>query len=180
MRLGDTLEIRELESQDEQQAIDAHHQLIAEDFEFLPTWSADEDWEDYIYRMSAGRRGEHIPEGWVRSGLFAAFDQGDLVGRVSLRYELNEGLLQVGGHIGYGVIPEYRRLGVARALCKFGLQELREAEIEHALVTCDSDNIASKSTIESCGGLLDAELPEIEVSDGPSKLRFWIPTRSIR
>ena len=180
MTLGKTLEIRELESQDEQQAIDAHHLMLCEDFEFLPTWSAAEQWEDYIYRMKAGRRGEHIPEGWVRSALFAAFDEGDLVGRVSVRYEINESLFQVGGHIGYGVVPEYRRRGAAQELCKFGLQELRESGIEHALVTCDSKNIGSKSTIEKCGGLLDAELPEIEVNFGPSKLRFWMPTRSIR
>lgn len=180
MTLGIALEIRELESRDEQQAVDAHHSMLSEDFEFLPTWSAAEAWEDYIYRMKAGRRGEHIPEGWVRSALFAAFDEGDLVGRVSVRYELNEGLLQAGGHIGYCVVPEYRRRGVAQELCRFGLQELLESGIGHALVTCDSDNIGSRATIEKCGGLLDAKLPEIEASHGPGTLRFWIPTRSTR
>lgn len=180
MALGIALEIRELEIGDEQQAIDAHHLMLGDDFEFLPTWSLAEAWEDYVYRMKAGRRGEHIPEGWVRSALFAAFEDGELVGRVSVRYELNEGLLQVGGHIGYGVVPEYRRRGAAQQLCRFGLQELHAAGIERALVTCDSNNIGSRSTIEKCGGLLDAKLPEIEASHGPGTLRFWIPTQSIR
>lgn len=180
MTLGSMLEIRELASQDEQQAIDAHHAMLPEDFEFLPGWSSRDAWEDYLGWIQAMRRGEHIPEGWVRSALFAAFDEGDLVGRVSIRYELNAGLLQVGGHIGYGVVPEYRRRGAAEHLCRFGLGELLDAGVEQALVTCDSTNAGSKAAIEKCGGVLDSALPEAEVSQGPDKLRFWIPTRPQR
>jgi len=171
------LEIRELSSADEQQAIDAHQAMLADDFEFLPTWSRNEQWEDYVYRMNAGRRGEHIPEGWVRSALFAAFDEaGELVGRVSVRYELNDSLVQNGGHIGYGVLPEHRRRGIAMALCQFGLAELAQAVVPRALLTCDSTNTGSKKTIENCGGALDPEFPVLEVDGGPDSLRYWIPT----
>ncbi|TAP27752.1 GNAT family N-acetyltransferase [Arthrobacter sp. S41] len=177
MITSEPLEIRELASQDEQQAVDAHNLMLVEDFEFLPTWSADEHWEDYIYRMKAGRRGEHVPPGWVRSALFVAFDQaGELVGRVSVRYELNDSLLQFGGHIGYGVVPEFRRRGIAAELCRFALNEVRVAGVDQALLTCDSTNEGSKATIKKCGGVLDAELPEVAHSGGPSTLRFWIPT----
>ncbi|WP_159609714.1 GNAT family N-acetyltransferase [Glutamicibacter sp. JC586] len=177
MSYRETLEIRELTSADEQQAIDAHQTMLADDFEFLPTWTQHEAWEDYIYRMNAGRRGEHIPPGWVRSALFAAFDQGgELVGRVSVRYELNDSLLQYGGHIGYGVLPEFRRRGVAVQLCQFALRQVRDAGVKQALLTCDSTNVGSQTTIKKCGGVLDAEFPVLESSDGTSSLRFWIPT----
>jgi len=180
MTFRNALEFRELASQDEQQAIDAHQVMLDDDFEFLPTWSADEQWEDYVYRMSAGRRGEHIPEGWVRSALFGAFDDGELVGRVSVRYELNDWLLQVGGHIGYGVVPDHRRRGVAAALCQFGLGEVLGAGVEQALVTCDSTNAGSIATILKCGGVPDAQVPSLEASDGSKTLRFWISTDSNR
>ncbi|UTT38599.1 GNAT family N-acetyltransferase [Glutamicibacter mishrai] len=180
MAFTTALEFRELASQDEQQAIDAHQAMLADDFEFLPTWSEDQQWEEFIYRMSAGRRGENIPDGWVRSALFAAFDDGELVGRVSVRYELNDWLRQKGGHIGYGVVPEHRRRGVAAALCQFGLREVQAAGVEQALVTCDSTNAGSIATILKCGGELDQQFPHLDAADGTRTLRYWISTQSNR
>ncbi|WP_334123237.1 GNAT family N-acetyltransferase [Glutamicibacter sp.] len=178
MTFNPSLEFRELASQDEQQAIDAHGSMVADDFEFLPTWSMAESWDNYIYRMSAGRRGEHIPDGWVRSALFGAFDDGELVGRVSVRYVLNDFLLQNGGHIGYGVVPEHRRRGMAVALCQFGLAEVGHAGVDSALLTCDSMNAGSIATILRCGGVLDPQLPSLEAADGSRTLRYWISTQS--
>jgi predicted acetyltransferase len=37
---------------------------------------------------------------------------GTIVGRISIRHELNDFLAHEGGHIGYGVLPRYRRRGV--------------------------------------------------------------------
>ncbi|GGL74206.1 GNAT family N-acetyltransferase [Glutamicibacter protophormiae] len=168
---------RELTDADEQQAVDAHQTLLAEDFEFLPAWTGGENWADYVYRMNAGRRGEHIPEGWVRSALFIAVDRdGWLLGRVSVRYELNASLEHLGGHIGYGVLPEARRQGVAAALCRFGLDELRAAGVDRALVTCAAGNSGSRATILGCGAVPDTTHPEVVDGDGTTHLRFWVPT----
>jgi predicted acetyltransferase len=41
--------------------------------------------------------------------------------------------------------------------------------IDPALVTCDTDNDASRKVIEACGGELEDERN--------GKLRYWIPTR---
>ena len=171
------LAFRELTDGDEQQAIDAHHALLADDFEFLPSWTEKGNWADYVYRMNAGRRGEHVPEGWVRSALFVAVDQdGWLLGRVSVRYALNSSLEHLGGHLGYGVLPEARRQGVARALCRFGLDELRAAGVQRALITCAAGNAGSRATILRCGGVPDAQRPQVVDGDGTAQLRFWVPT----
>jgi predicted acetyltransferase len=36
-----------------------------------------------------------------------------IVGRTSIRFVLNDYLYQEGGHIGYGGLPDHRRLGYA-------------------------------------------------------------------
>ncbi|MGV8972461.1 MAG: GNAT family N-acetyltransferase, partial [Rhodoglobus sp.] len=63
-----------------------------------------------------------------------------MVGRVSIRHKLNAFLAEVGGHIGYGVRPAFRRLGYATQMLHQALELARSLEIERALVTCDGDN----------------------------------------
>lgn len=177
MERVEKLLIRELLPTDAEQAIAAHQALLADDFDFLPTWSARQNWDAYIERMAEGRTGEFIPEGWVRSGLFVAELDGRIVGRISVRYELNDFLTEVGGHLGYGVIPEFRGRGIASQLCRFALTELANAGVKSALVTCDESNSASRATILGCGGKLDENRPSIEDSEGKTTLRHWISTR---
>jgi predicted acetyltransferase len=45
-------------------------------------------------------------------------------------------------------------------------------DIAPVLVTCDEDNVASRRTIERCGGMLEnvVENPD----GGPKKRRYWI------
>ncbi len=42
--------------------------------------------------------------------------------------------------------------------------------LEKILITCDKNNIASKRTIESCGGILENEV----VDESRTTLRYWI------
>jgi len=90
----------------------------------------------------------------------------EYLGRISLRHELTEPLLQWGGHIGYVVRPSARRRGLASAALTGMLQVCRERGIDPVLVTCDVDNVGSRRTIERAGGRLeDTRL---------GKLRYWI------
>ena len=90
----------------------------------------------------------------------------EYVGRISLRHELNEPLLEWGGHIGYVVRPSARRRGHASAALAAMLEVCRERRIDPVLVTCDVDNVASRRTIERAGGRYeDTRL---------GKLRYWI------
>jgi predicted acetyltransferase len=107
--------------------------------------------------------------GWVPSTLLWIVDDDDeVVGRVSIRHRLTEQLLQVGGHIGYAVMPSARRRGHATAALAQSLAVARGLGIGPALVTCDDTNVASRLVIEKNGGVLE------DVRE--HKMRFWVPT----
>jgi predicted acetyltransferase len=62
----------------------------------------------------------------------------------------------VGGHIGYVVVPEFRRRGYATTILSLAIQIAHEnLGIGRILVTCDEDNIGSIRTIEKNGGILE-------------------------
>jgi predicted acetyltransferase len=111
--------------------------------------------------------------GWVPSTMLWILDDDEhVVGRVSVRHRLTEHLLNVGGHIGYAVIPSTRRRGHATAALAQTLTVAHGLGIDPALVTCDDTNIGSRRTIEKNGGVLE------DVRDG--KMRFWVPTHAAR
>jgi predicted acetyltransferase len=99
-------------------------------------------------------------------------DEDGYAGRISIRHELTEKLLAIGGHIGYGVIPSKRGKGYATKAFQLVLPKARALGLEKVLLTCLSSNTASKRIIESNGGILENEVP---TTDGKSsRLRYWI------
>lgn len=171
------MEIRALGLADEAAARAAHTELAAEGFAFLPFYEPSEPWRDYLRRVDRLRRGE---EGLARP--FVPWTDGYgvvdevVVGRVSVRHRLTQSLTQVGGHIGYGVRPQYRRRGYATTLLRAGLAIARDLGIDRALVTCNDDNVASAAVIERCGGVLENV---VQIPDAGSKRRYWVPTCAI-
>ncbi len=93
---------------------------------------------------------------------------GQFVGRISLRHQLNEVLLQWGGHFGYAVRPTARGRGYATRALELMLPVAAGLGIEQALVTCDEENHASRRIIEGHGGVYE------DSRDG--KRRYWMPT----
>ncbi|MDK8645626.1 GNAT family N-acetyltransferase [Staphylococcus condimenti] len=100
------------------------------------------------------------------------FDNGEIIGAVNIRHYLNEHLKRIGGHIGYGVRPDYRGQGYAKKLLREGLEFLNQNDVGDALVTCDKSNIASAKTI------LAFHPKELEstVVDGEIVRRFLVST----
>lgn len=146
----------------------AHAELAEDDFKFMLMHEG-ETWPAYLERVDRDYRGEVEP-GRVRATMFLAFVGDDLVGRLHIRHELTPGLLLMGGHIGYGVRPGFRRRGYAAEMLRQALTLLRDEGVDRALVTCDDDNVGSIRTIERNGGVLE----NIVASDGEVKRRYWI------
>ncbi|UZN03755.1 GNAT family N-acetyltransferase [Cellulomonas sp. S1-8] len=166
------LALRPLTAADEREAWRAHDELAPEGFDFLLDGRRD-DWDGYLAHLAAEQAGVDLPPGRVPATFLVADVGGVLVGRVSVRHELNEALARVGGHIGYAVRPAYRRRGYATEMLRRSLAVARSVGVERALVTCDDDNVASARTIERCGGVLQDLVP---VDDGPPKRRYRVGT----
>ena len=79
-----------------------------------------------------------------------------MVGRTSVRHRLAEQLAQVGGHIGFCVLPTYRRCGYATEILRQSLVITRKLGLSDVLVTCDESNVGSRKVIESSGGALES------------------------
>lgn len=109
------------------------------------------------------------PPGIVPDTLLWFRDGPTFIGRTSIRHELNDTLLEVGGHIGYDVRPSVRRRGHATEMLRQALPVAHGLGIDPALVTCDVDNVGSRRVIEANGGKLEDERH--------GKLRYWVRTR---
>ena len=92
--------------------------------------------------------------------------EGEIVGVINLRHELNDLLLAWGGHIGYAVRTSARRQGIATRALALMLGEAARLGINPVLVTCDEDNVGSRRTIEGAGGVYDGSVE--------GKRRNWI------
>ncbi len=145
----EVMELRGLTKSDMDQALIAHEELAAEQFDFLFGYEPGEEWGGFLENVEATKQGRNLPEGRVPATFLIAEVDGDLVGRVSIRHSLNPFLRTVGGHIGYAVRPQFRRRGYAQQILKLALIEAKRLGIDRVLVTCDADNQASRATLRA-------------------------------
>ena len=164
--------LRPLSVSDKKQALQAHEELAQDGFEFLLGLEQEETWPAYCGRLECQRLGVGVPEGWVPATFLVAEAEGQIVGRVSIRHALSAYLADVGGHIGYGVRPGFRRRGYATAILGQSLAVASSIGLERVLVTCDDDNVGSATFIENCGGVLESV---VAGRDGSVPLRrYWV------
>ena len=137
--------------------------------EFGAQWHTPPGFAAYVEQLRAESLEETPrPDGWVASTTWWYVDGSTYLGRIALRHRLNDGLLEVGGHIGYDVRPSARRQGHATAMLIGVLAEARDMGIGEALLTCDEGNIASRIVIERAGGRYE--------DSRSGKRRYWVPT----
>ena len=113
---------------------------------------------------------ESVTPGFVTAHTFFALDNNKIVGIINGRHELNDYLLNFGGHIGYSVRKSERRKGYGKKMLNYISEFLFSLGLDKILITCDKKNIASKRTIESCGGILENEV----IEESRITLRYWI------
>lgn len=144
-----------------------HEQLVGDGFEFV---LADGTWDEVLETVRNEAAGTNLRPGRVRSDFLLAEVDGEVVGRVSIRYSFTDFLRTVGGNVGYAVGPDFRRRGYAHEMLRQSVERLAAEGLNRVLVTCDDDNAASAATIESCGGVPEGVVEH----EGALKRRYWI------
>ncbi|NQW30195.1 MAG: hypothetical protein HQ472_06765 [Ignavibacteria bacterium] len=105
-----TLTLRPLNIGDEQEFLSAHRATSPDFPNFLHYYEEGMEFGKYIERLAEVEEGINLPSHKiVPSSFLFAFDGERIVGRTSIRHRLNEFLMVEGGHIGYAVVPEFRR-----------------------------------------------------------------------
>ncbi|MGB8196991.1 MAG: GNAT family N-acetyltransferase [Acidimicrobiales bacterium] len=166
------LRLRPYSADDEAAARRAHELSEAEGTMFLLGMKPEMSWSEFLESVETQRQGLYPSQYRVRAVQLAATVDGQLVGRASIRFELNEFFATEGGHIGYVVLPEFRRRGFATEILRQALVIARAGGVDPVLIYCSDANVGSYTAIERCGGVLD----EVIANDRgePSWRRYWI------
>lgn len=92
-----------------------------------------------------------------------------VLGGIALRHGFDD-YVRWAGHIGYGIRPTARRRGLATWALRRMLDEARALGMDRVLIVCGTRNIASATTIERVGGVVEATR---DTEYGPVR-RYWI------
>jgi len=95
-----------------------------------------------------------------------------IIGRVSVRHELNDYLRHRGGHIGYAVVPKFRKRGFGNAIFSQGLAYCRSLGLSEVMITCACDNLGSVRMIEKVGARLESTI--FDDVDREMIHRYWL------
>lgn len=126
----------------------------------------------FLQHLERCELGIGLAPGRVPDTYLFGFWGAQLVGRLSIRHTLNDFLFRIGGHIGYGVLPDFRGRGVATSMLRQSLPVARGLGLSRVLLTCDDTNAASARVIEACGGELENKV--LDEASGLERRRYWI------
>jgi predicted acetyltransferase len=158
---------------DDEQAVLRAYREAADVPNFLHHYRDGMPFARYLEVLAERELGGDLSRDRVPSTFLFAFVGSRIVGRASIRHRLNGRLRRVGGHIGYAVVPQFRRKGYATEILRQSLDIAKNRfRIRRALITCDDDNVGSIRVIEKNGGVLQdvvtgADLPK-------PKRRYWV------
>lgn len=131
-----------------------------------------DEYKEWLIAKQRDAEQKGIVDGWkVPSTTFWLYADGVPVGFGSIRHFLTEALSQAGGHIGYGIAPQFRGNGYGNEILRLLLKKADEIGLEKVLVTVDLDNMASQAVALANGGVITGRTDE--------SVLIWIDTKNI-
>lgn len=131
-----------------------------------------DEYKEWLIANQRDAEQKGIVDGWkVPSTTFWLYADGVPVGFGSIRHFLTEALSQAGGHIGYGIAPQFRGNGYGNEILRLLLKKADEIGLEKVLVTVDLDNMASQAVALANGGVITGRTDE--------SVLIWIDTKNI-
>lgn len=135
------------------------------------------NFQDYIVKpLIDTMNGVNLPEGFVPSTDFWILKGNVFVGRIGIRHRLTDFLEKYVGHIGYMVIPSYRKQGIASEALRLILGEASKMNIKEALLVCEEDNDVSKHMLENAVKKFGGRVDTPQERKGVKMLRYWVNT----
>lgn len=131
-----------------------------------------QNYTQWLKKEKQNHLGINLDDGRVPGTTYFYIDNDQIIGTINIRHCLNDFLLKKGGHIGYSILPSQRQKGYATAMLKEAIEICKKWDIYPILITCNKNNIASRKTIEKCGGKLENEY--YDENNKETILRFWI------
>ena len=130
--------------------------------------------QDWLAQVEALKRPETTPAGLVPSSQYLYVREADdkVVGVIQIRHCFNAYLERYAGHIGYSVCPGERRKGYATQMLRAALPICGELGLNRVLISCLTDNEASRRTILRNGGVYESTV--YEPQERIWLERYWI------
>ena len=131
-----------------------------------------------IPKLLKNSEGLELPDGYVPDTYFFLWNDDKIVGRFKIRHYLNDSLKKGSGHIGYGILPEYRGKGFAKQGLLLAIEKCKEIIREDEIyLSVHKDNPASLRTQLSCGAYIVGQteneyLTRIKLNNNNIKFAF--------
>lgn len=109
-----------------------------------------DNFDEYIKELEDNSKGINIEKGWVPTSTFWLIDNNEVAGVTRVRHRE----AGTAGHIGYDISPCFRNKGYGTKILELSLLEASKLGIKEAVVTCNTENSASRKIIEKNGGKL--------------------------
>ena len=128
-----------------------------------------DEYKEWLIAKHKDSEQEGIVDGWkVPYTTYWLYADGTPVGFGHVRHCLTDALSKVGGHIGYGIAPQFRGKGYGNEILKLLLDKATNIGIDRVLVTVRLDNIASQAVALANGGVITERTDE--------RVLIWINT----
>ena len=119
-----------------------------------------ESFDCMIKRLKDRAKGKNIAKLDVPSSMKWIIENNEAVGTIDLRHILNKSYFERLGHIAYYIHPQKRNRGYATKALSLAIKWYKKMPINKILITCYSDNEASKKVILNNGGVFEKAIPD--------------------